>query len=232
MIDYSLRQIFLEGLERYYLPLPKLNESQVELLVSRLEGSGFRVNVGGTIRAKSGERALTIERSGLAWSNMDLLDPLAPVIPSLLGAQKNEASENPYFVAKRTGGKYTIQLFMRMEALNIWKELRKHDVSGLTPDELAVISSLLEGSRGKILGVTDYPREQSRVIQFGTKVYHESMIDVEEFIANLRTVEKKNRRNSYLPRNSILEFQLSRALSARRTAKIIASLGQWCYLLL
>lgn len=232
MIDYSLHQIFLKGLQRYYLPLPKLNDSQVELLVGRLEGSGFRVRAGGAIRAKIGERALTVERSGLAWSNMDLLDPLAPVIPSLLGAQKNEAGQNPYFIAKRAGGKYTIQLFMRMEALNIWKELRRHDVSGLTPDELAVISWLLGGSRGKILGVTDYPCERSRVLQFGARVYYESLIDVEEFVANLRTLEKKNRRNSYLPRNSIIRAQLPGALSARRAAKIIASLGQWCYLLL
>lgn len=163
---------------------------------------------------------------------MDLLDPLAPIIPSILAAPKAMVSENPYFIAKRKGERYKIQLFPRMEGLNLWGELRKRDVSGLTPDESAVVSGLLEGARGKILGVTDYPQEESRIIQFGSKVYYESETDVEEFVANLRTVERKNRRNSYVPRSSIIEARLSRRPSANWTAQLVNSLGEWCFLLL
>lgn len=229
-MDYSLRQIFLKGLERYFLPLPKLNDSQLELLVKRLEVSGFRVSVGGTIRARKGERAITIEGSGLAWSNMELLDPLAPVIPALLSVRKTKVGGNPYFSAKLTGGRYRAQLFLRMEALGTWEELRKHDLSGLTPDEAVVISSLLEGSRGEVRGVTDYPREESRILQFGKKVYYESMIDGGEFVANLRTVERKGIRNSYVPRNSVVDVEVTRAPPVRRIAKVIGSLDEWCYI--
>lgn len=229
-MDYSLRQIFLKGLERYFLPLPKLNDSQLELLVKRLEVSGFRVSVGRTIRARKGERAITIEGSGLAWSNMELLDPLAPVIPALLSVRKTKVRGNPYFSAKLTGGSYRAQLFLRMEALGTWGELRKHDLSGLTPDEAVVISSLLEGSRGEVRGVTDYPREEGRILQFGKKVYYESMIDGGEFIANLRTVERKGIRNSYVPRNSVVDVEVTRAPSVRRIAKVIGSLDEWCYI--
>lgn len=229
-MDYSLRQIFLKGLERYFLPLPKLNDSQLELLVKRLEVCGFRVRVGGTIRARKGERAITIEGSGLAWSNMELLDPLAPVIPALLSVRKTKVRGNPYFSAKLTGGRYRAQLFLRMEALGTWRELRKHDLSGLTPDEAVVISSLLEGSRGEVRGVTDYPREESRILQFGKKVYYESMIDGGEFVANLRTIERKGIRNSYVPRNSVVDVEVTRAPPVRRIAKVIGSLDEWCYI--
>lgn len=229
-MDYSLHQIFLEGLERYFLPLPKLNGSQLELLVKRLEVSGFRVSVGGTIRARKGERALTVEGSGLAWSNMELIDPLAPVIPALLSVRKTRVRENPYFSAKLTNGRYRAQLFLRMEALGTWEELRKDDLSGLAPDEAAVISSLLEERRGGILGVTDYPREESRILQFGKKVYYESMIDASEFIANLRSIERRGVRNSYVPRNSVIEVEVTRAPSVRRIADILSSLDEWCYL--
>ncbi len=229
-MDYSLHQIFLEERERYFLPLPKLNDSQLELVARRLEVSGFRVSVGGTVRARKGERALTVERGGLAWSNMELLDPLAPVIPALLSVRKTKVQGNPYFSGKLAGGRYRAQLFLRMEALGMWGELRKHDQSGLTPDEAVVVSLLLEGGRGEVRGVTDYPREQSRIVQFGKKLYYESMVDVGEFIANLRTIERKGSRNSYVPRNSVVEVEVNRAPSVRRIAKVVGSLDEWCYI--
>jgi hypothetical protein len=227
MLRYSLHQIFLEELDKYYLPLPRLSPAQLNFIAKNLRMKGFRVDLGALIRAKSGSHLISINSSGLAFSNKDLIDTLAPVIPSLLSMQKARVTYNPYFVIKRNREHAQIQLFTRIESLRIWRELRRIDESALTPDEHYVISALLKNYTGKINGITDYPCEEYRIVQIGRRVYYDCMMDAREYVSNLRLIEKKGNKNSYLPRSSVLTLENFKL----EDTNISEELGEWCYLL-
>ena len=232
-LHFTLRQSFLRADGRYYLPLPKLNRLQLEMIAARLTRIGFRVRGGKRLRGYSSSGFIHVDGSGLATSNIDLLDPLAPLIPELLRVKREKVAlddlASMYFAAKRRGGALKLRLSVRAESLGLWRKLRAEGESLLTPDEAVFLKLLLDDAKGRVEAVTDYPTEASRVTQIGRRQYYLSEIDPKEFASNLRTVEGPRRRNAYLPRSATLRLGRSRPPTRGELARLLSSLGEWCY---
>ncbi len=186
------------------------------------------------MRAAVGGTRLTVDPTGLSWSSGELLDAIAPAIPMLLSIDKEEVVSDSldqqylYFSAKKVRDRrLEIQLFTRMESLRTWTELRKVGLCGLTPDEKAVVASLLGGAEGTVECVTDYPSDVSSSMRLGSKPYFRSLISIDEFVSTLRTISQSSRRNSYLPRESILRVRVKEYFDVRSA---LDGLGEWCYL--
>ena len=234
MLAFRVCQIRLEGIGRCYLPLPKLSEEQVSLIKRHLEERGFSVRRRRhLLHAVSRASNLTVDPAGLSWSSEELIDPIGPVIPSLLEVPKQRVEIDSlgarylYFVIKRRGLKLEIQLFTRMESLRLWSELRKAGLCGLTPDERTVIASLLGSHRGTVDCVTDYYTDVCIPMQIGRNLYYQSTLPISEFVSSLRTFSEASKRNSYVPRDSILRLTADDPIDA---AAALQGLGQWCYL--
>ena len=239
MLRFRLHQLRVPSLGRYFLPLPKLSDSQLSALSIHLRERGFGVRRGSAkskIVAVKGTQRIAVDGAvGLASSTADMLDALAPAVPELLRSPKHEAGRVKesvaarYFSVKRSGTSAKLQLFPRMESLTTWTCLRKDGLSGLTPDEGAVLKRLLvdapTGSR--VDCVTARPREGSSPLQIGRNLYHRSTIPIPEFLSSLRTIDSGAADSaSYLPRDSILALQRVRV----DTRLLSDELGEWCYL--
>lgn len=227
LLRFELHQVHLERSRKYYLPLPKMTEAQLELVSARLLRRGSSVSRSpGLVRAEGDLGTTVISQSGLAWSKSDMLDLLSPVIPALLGLPKEATDSNPYFAAKRLGDRFEIQLFTRMEGLRLWSELRRQGESGLTPDEKNVVTCLLSRAEGSVECVTDYPTDGCSVMRVGRRQFYRSLLQAEEFASRLRTVDSQSAKNSYLPKTSIVKMRAYSFPSPR----LGPELGEWCYL--
>ena len=237
---YTVHQFYFEGLGRYYLPLPKFSMEQLLPLIRHLESNGFSVvtSVGDgdwpLIRATAGRHRLTVDGTvGLAWSNMDLLDVIAPCVPELLRIErKTKMTSNPFFLTKTRGEVYHIQLLPRLETRRTWKELRRTAGSGLTPDEHRIVCMLLENTRGRVEAVTNFPVEGSKVFRVGRRSYFRSQLETDEFVRTLDSLETAatTARRSFLPMNSILVLRQFAPPSERQLRDIFDELGEWCFL--
>jgi hypothetical protein len=226
MTPFVLRQLRLESPDRYYLPLPKLTLEQMELLAERLAAVGYSVSAQGErLTAVDGSSRIAILRAGLAWSSKDMLDALAPSVPSILASPREAATRNPYFAPKRIRGGFEIQFFPRMEGLRLWTALRRSGDCGLTPDEKAVVQKVLEGATQNIECVTDYPTDGCSVLQAGRRQYYRSLVPASEFLFRLRTTEDSLSTNCYLPRSSVLRVK-TRSLPPLPKPE---ELDQWCF---
>jgi hypothetical protein len=203
-----------------------LTSQQMQALTVRLEGSGFSVKVDGTrLRAKSRSGAITVARSGLAWSGGEMLDAIAPAVPDLLRFPR-ELGPNPYFAAKRLRGGFEVQFFPRMESLRLWMALRRAGESGLTPDEKVAVSRVLFDGDQHVECVSDYPTDGCSVLQVGKTQYYRSFVPASEFISNLRTISSSFSKNCYLPRTSVIRLKTGYAPEPPTGGE----LGEWCYL--
>jgi len=184
--------------------------------------------------ARKGLQRISIDGAlGLAASGDDMLDALAPALPSLLAwripAGGATGAASFYFSVKGSGGSAELQLFPRMESLRTWTCLRRDGLCGLTPDEASVLRHLLgrapRSSRADC--VTSKPKPGSKTLQVGRRVYYRSTIPVPDFLASLATVETKaTDSSSYLPRDSVMA--LRGAEVDTRVGR--EDLGEWCYL--
>lgn len=230
---FNLHQVVLEAGGLYFLPLPKLNLSQRGAIAARLKDLGYRLNIGRVLRASSSSGFLRVDSSGLATSNLDMLDPLAPIIPHLLEAKKESVPSDVlagmYFDVRGARRKHIVRLKVRAESSTLWRELRAANESLLTPDEATAVRFLLSRAEGRVEVVTDYPTEESKVRQIGRRVYFSSMIDVAEFASNLRTVEGQKPRNAYLPTSAVLGLQHFHAPTEDELVRVLDDLGEWCY---
>jgi hypothetical protein len=239
MLRFRLHQVHVPSLERYFLPLPKLADSQLADLSSHLKARGFTVRGGsnkGRVVALKGTQRIAVDGAlGLASSSADLLDALAPAIPDLLGYPRQEAWKVTrdvaarYFSLKRSGTSAKLQLFPRLESLSTWTCLRKDGLSGLTADEAAVLKHLLGKAQAgsQIECVTARPRKGSSPLQIGRNLYHRSAIPVTEFLSSLRTIESgAEGLASYMPRDSVIALHRVRI----DTRLVAEELGEWCYL--
>jgi hypothetical protein len=226
LLKFELRQVRLEHLDRYYLPLPKMTSAQMRLLDGRLASEGFSTRTDGERLTGNGASGrITVAPYGLAWSSGELLDVLAPAVPDLLHFPREPATSNPYFAAKKVRGGFEIQFFPRMEGLRIWNELRREGECGLTPDEGEVVSRVLAGVDHPLECVTDYPTDGCSMLQVGRRQYYRSLVSAGEFVARLRTVSNAFSRNCYLPRSSVMRV-------ASRTPPAFPEseeLGEWCF---
>lgn len=236
MLRFRLHQIFVPSLARYFVPLPKLGAAQLGLFSKHLQGRGFKVRTGGAatrLSAVKTSQRISIDGSlGLASSGGDLLDALAPVVPSLLASRARtselrRADVSPlYYSVRRSGTSAKLQLFPRLESLRTWSSLRADGLCGLTPDEaFAVKRVLVRGGFGSTVEcVTGQPREGSVPLRFGRKVYYRSRLPASDFLSSLRTVESGRQGTSYLPRDSAIP------LSGRKNELPLTAdeLGEWC----
>jgi len=239
MLRFKLHPLHVPSLGRHFLPLPKLSESQLAGLSIHLQERGFSVRRGSSqskLVAVKGTQRIAIDGAlGLASSTADMLDAIAPAIPELLGSPRQETGRVTadaaarYFSVKRSGTSAKLQLFPRMESLNTWTCLRKDGLSGLTPDEGAVLKHLLGNApAGSQIGcVTATPRQGSSPLQVGRNLYHRSAIPVSEFLSSLRTVGSGAADSaSYLPRDSLIKLHRVRV----DTRLVAEEFGEWCYL--
>jgi hypothetical protein len=235
LLRFTLHQLHVPSLGRYLLPLPKLSQPQLAALSSHLEARGFYVSQsgGGKRVAKKGGQRISIDGAlGLATSGEDMLDALAPAVPSLLESRPPPAGvtgrADLYFSVKRSGDSTELQLFPRMESLRTWTCLRRDGLCGLTPDEAAVLRRLLgRAPRSfRVECVTSRPRQGSKVLQVGRMIYYRSSLPAAEFLASLGTVDSARIDSaSYLPRDSIIA--LPGAIEAHIAPK---DLGEWCFI--
>src|SRR3989442_5345277 len=151
----------MRGDGRYYLSLPKLNRVQRDTIAARLTRIGFRVGGDERLKAYASAGFIHVDDSGLASSNIDLFDPLVPLIPELLRVKREEVAldelASMYFAAKRRGGTLHLRLSVRAESLGLWRKLRAAGESLLTPDEAAVLRLLLRDAKGRVPAVPAVP---------------------------------------------------------------------------
>jgi hypothetical protein len=237
VLQFRLHQLHVPSLGRYLLPLPKLTDAQLALLSDHLEGRGFSVRPGsgaGKRLALRGVQRIAIDGAlGLASSSDDMLDALAPAIPALLASKKPRGASADasiaalYFSLKRSGTSAELQLFPRMESLRTWTCLRMDGMCALTPDEALVVRRVLGKASGSSrLGcITAKPREGSKAIQLGRRLYYRSTVTVADFLSSLATIDSGGIDSaSYLPRDSVIELP-----GVRVDTRIPAEeLGDWC----
>ena len=233
MLNFRLQQLYLERKHKYFLPLPKLNDEQLRILSERLVRLGYKLRAGWKVRASMGSAVLWFERGGIAYSSSDLVDPIAPIIPKVLEVEKKRVTPRSlsemYYATNCEGKSLRVRFNTRIESLSTWKELRVVDESGLTPDEALVLKVLLGRAKGSVRVVADYPNETARIIQIGRRLYFDSSLDVDEFRANLRILGQRNQRNTYLPRNCMLDLANFKLPEADELSKLSSELGEWCY---
>jgi len=185
------------------------------------------------LRASSHSGFLRVEWSGLAKSNVDILDPLAPLIPELLDYKKEAVSADllseMYFDVKSAHGKHSVRFKLRAESSGLWRKLRAANESLLTPDEAAAVRFLLGRASGRVEVITDYPTKDGRVRQIGRRVYYSSIVDPKEFTSNLRTTEVRHSRNAYLPQSALLHLEEFRSSRRGELEEFLGGLGEWCY---
>jgi len=238
MLRFRLHQLRVPSLGRYFLPLPKLSNAQLTHLSAHLEGRGFSVRAGsgeGRRIALKGVQRIAIDGAlGLASSGDDMLDALAPAVPTLLASRRPEAAiagvdvAALYFSLKGSAASRELQLYPRLESLRTWTCLRRDGLCGLMPDEAVVLRRLFgrASSASQVECVTAKPRDGSRALQVGRNVYYRSTMPVVDFLSSLRTIDSDGADSaSYLPRDSVI------ALHGVRVDTRIAEdeLGEWCY---
>jgi hypothetical protein len=239
MLRFRLHQVHVPSLGRYFLPLPKLTDSQLVAVSSHLRARGFSVRHGSRrsklVALRRTQRIAVDGALGLASSSADMLDALAPAIPELLaslwvGTGKATAEVAArYFSIRRSGTSVKLQLFPRLESLGTWTCLRRDGLCGLTPDEAAVLRRLLGrvATGSHLECVTARPKRGSRPFQIGRNLYHRSRIPVTEFLSSLRTIDSAAAGSaSYLPRDSVIALPSVRV----DTGVFAEDFGEWCYL--
>lgn len=228
MLEFEVRQLYLEREERYYLPIPKLSPAQLGFISDDLISRGFSVARGERISGRSSDGTrFTISPVGLAWSSAELLDSVVPSIARVLSFPGVKTKTNPYYALKKGHGGFEVHFFPRLEGLGHWTSLRNQGESGLTPDEAVVIQYILRDAEETLDCVTDYPTEGSTPTQAGRHQLYRSRVPASEFASNLRTIATKSSRNVYLPRTSVLGLRhRPRPLDGPPQPE----LGQWCYL--
>jgi len=227
MLRFSLHQLELEALGRFFVPLPKLSSAQALFLEQRMVERGFSVRAANRAIGRKGGPQVTIELSGLAWSNGDLLDAIGPAIPELLSFPKETSSADPYFVMKRSPGSCELQFFPRMESGRIWSALRAEGKCGLTPDEGLMVRRQLKGVNNLTNCVSGNPRSGSSRIQIGRTPYYESALPGDVLASSLRVIDSNPAGNAYLPKSATLKFDGGVRFPE---SPVDNDLGEWCYL--
>lgn len=231
MLDFRLHHYEID--ERHYLLLPKLNRPQMETLASLLEGRDFDVRLSSVLEGKRKDFFIRIDPAGFSYSWGDPLDLLGPMIPEIIKAKKVKTTVRRlrgfYYDLLSADRTTIIKFHARIESALRWDALRALGVSALSPDEKEVLLSISESSEGSCRTLTDFPMGGSRVKIVGGKQYYDSNLSFCEFAASLPTAGEKANRNSYLPRNGVLEPDMYKAPSNRLLSTLFSNLGEWCF---
>jgi len=155
-----------------------------------------------------------------------MLDALVPSLAKVLRSDTAFLDSNPYFISKKKGDHLLVQLFPRMESFRIWSELRGAGECGLTPDEVVILTSLLMRSTRRVDCVTDYPTDDCIPLQIGRHQYFRAKVPAAEFLTNLRSLNHRSAKSTYLPRSSLLEVDVGVGSFGGPST----DLREWCYL--
>jgi hypothetical protein len=231
---FRLYQFTLNEGRSFYLLLPKLSTQQLSTFEKRLLGVGYGVSRrGGVLRATKGTTVIRLDRRGVCYSNADAIDEIAPALPEILAAKREEAPlkdlAGRYFDAGKSAAGSIVRLWPRMESSFLWRELRATGQCALTPDEHAVFKTLFLHASGQCQVISDFPTDHSVVKMIGKRQYFESAMDPSEAASSLAMVGQRNARNVYLPRDGLLRFHRLAMPSTRELAELFRGLGEWCY---
>jgi hypothetical protein len=208
--------------------------TQLEIIQLRLASSGYAISRSKVLRAAKGTVVLHVNPAGLCWSNADITDVVAPIIPEMLEAKKDrtplEAIKGGYFSISTAGRRSVLRFNPRVESSSFWGELRATNVCGLTPDECEVYSYVLSQTSGCCQVVTDYPTEGCRIRRIGRRQYYQSTVETAEAASNLRVVGEQRVRSVYLPKTNLIQLTSMPGLSPRDLEELFLNLGEWCYL--
>jgi len=134
-----------------------------------------------------------------------------------------------YFSVGKSQGGTIVRLTTRLESSALWDVLRATGECGLSPDEHAVTSRVLEMVGGRCTMLTSFPFEgASPRIRGGTQ-YYEGNIDSAEAAATLRQVGGGSLGCSYVPRDATLTFDHRSSISEAKLDSIFRELGEWCF---
>jgi hypothetical protein len=123
----------------------------------------------------------------------------------------------------------TMRVSPRVECCSLWERMRASGGCGLSPDEHAVITFLLDHANGTCGVVTDFPEVGSVVRVIGRRRYYESKVGTETVAATLRVAGSWSSRNSYLRRDGVVEFDSFESPSASEWFGLFEELGEWCH---
>jgi len=231
MLRFRFEQFVLAG--RYHVPLPKMVPGQMEVVRRRLESLGFATYGRDSIRASKRATKIVVGSSGLASSNEDLSDAIAPVLPEVLACRPNKVDignlMRAYFASEKRGGRLVVRVSPRLESESYWDELRSKGSCALTPDERVVYTAMLSSRATATPLVTDFPTEGSAVKRIGRKQYYASRLEPHEAASTLRGLGSLDEKNTYLPRNSLLSLNPA-SVPKKELGGAFRDLGDWCYL--
>jgi len=228
LLQFKVHQLDLGG--RHYLLLPKLSPSQLKVIGEGLEARGFRVRKSRHLVARKGRDSLRILPSGYASSSMDLVDVIAPLVPSLLTTPKEPASLEFLSSLYFTIGQEVpvgVRLMPRMESGRLWDLLRRGRTCGLAPDEHKVASTLIEGSDSVLNATADFPFEGASTRVLGATRYYLGRLPSKDYAARLTRAGSVGHRNSFLPRSGLVTFRGCKIPSRVKLIEVFEDIGDW-----
>lgn len=231
MLPFRIHQLEIGRL--HYLLLPKLTRWQMRVISERLTEAGYSVELSDHLSARSAHASIRVDASGVCRATTDVGDLLIPAVPDILASRKARIPmselESLYLAGGRFGRKTTIRVFTRVESGRLWDLMRASESCGLTPDEHAVTSFLLERSHGACEVLTDFPTHESVVRVLRGRRYYNSRVYAATASMTLRAAGARSPRNSYLRRDGVLKVDNLRRPSASDWRCLFNELGEWCY---
>jgi hypothetical protein len=231
LLPFRIHQFCIGRL--HLLLLPKMNNAQMMAISKRLTQSGYSVEHSDSLLARSGHGKIRIDASGVCRSTADIADLIIPAIPDILSFEKEsipmDELRSLYLAIGRSGKKTRIRISTRMESCLLWEFMRASDSCGLSPDEHAVASFLLEHTSSACGVLTDFPEEGSVIRMLGRRRYFNSKVNPATAAMTLRVAGAKSVRNSYLPRDGMLGLASFDKPSALDWVGLFKELGEWCY---
>ena len=232
MIGFRYR--VMEIGDRHVVLLPRLNSAQMRKAAANLESRGFKVSGARKIVAERKGEKIFLADDGVCWSETDPTDELAPILPEMLHVEKEplplETILGKYYDLEMNGKAALVRFKPRVESSHFWRVLREKSDCGLAPDERAVANFILGSAGGSTNLLTDFPLERSAVKRFGKFQYYSSFVPVGEAAATLQDCVIKGTRNSYLPKNGVLNLESFKMPSTIKKARLVLRLAEWCYL--
>lgn len=217
---------------RHCILLPKLNRRQLRFLRRRLGRDRVEVKESGSMSARCGGAMVHVEPSGYCWSSADPADSILPLVPELLSFPKERTSPRKltgmYFHVGLEGEVGIARVGARLECFASWETLRRTGGCGLAPDEEEMFSRLVGRTQGPLSMVTDFVSDESVPVVLGRRRYFRSRLSVRETLLTLRGIGTRGTRNSYLPRDGLLELDRT-CVQGNRLAELTQDLGEWCY---
>ena len=231
MLPFRVHQLQIGS--REYLLLPKMTHGQMHLISARLESMGYSVQLSRSLSASSRAETIHVEPSGYCWGSSSIGDAILPAIPEILAFPKERVTASAlramYLTGRKSHQRAVVRLTTRLESFSLWSSLRGLGSCGLSPDEHAVTSFLMRRAKGRCGVATDFPAGNSAPRFYGKKRYYHSRLACKQAADTLRVAGPPGTRNSYLPRDGLIELANMDLPSDRDWGELARRFGEWCY---